>query len=120
MTKQQQLMELRDELAAVYQKELGNIQKLLDSGIERIANDQADVTLKPQESLAICGEAGQIFCDEFGDAALLALERYERNLRKEMVSLGLDYGNDATRQGDIEASVQRDVERPSDHRNGSS
>jgi len=90
MSKQQQLLELRKELAKAYQTELSNIQKLIEGGVARVQNAQASISIAGTASLAMSGEAGQIFREEFGDAALLALERYERNLRKEIASLGLD------------------------------
>jgi hypothetical protein len=95
MSKQQQLLELRKELARAYQAELSNIQKLIEGGVARIENGQAFISVAGTSSLAMSGEAGQLFREEFGDAALLALERYERNLRREIARLGLDCTSDA-------------------------
>jgi len=90
MSKQRQLLELRQELALAYRDELNRIQKLINGGISRIENPEAFVFVTGTKSLVLNGEAGQVFRDEVGDSVLLALERYERNLQKEMSRLGLE------------------------------
>lgn len=90
MSKQQQLLELRDELATAYRAELIGVRKLIEEGVARIGNAHAQVSITGTDSLVGGGEAARVFCDEMNDAAVVALERYERNLRKEISRLGLD------------------------------
>lgn len=90
MDKRQSFIEMRAELTAAYVTELRNVQILLRDGVTRIENGSASIELSEPRPLAADGEAGQTFADEFSDIVCCALERYERNLRKEIERLGLN------------------------------
>lgn len=113
MSKQEQLLELRNELTSAYQSELRNVQRLIESGVSRIENPEACLSLSTAKSLAMSGEAGEIFCDELGDAVMLVLERYERNLRKEMARLGL-YAPASSRDRKVVAAEQPALDAAAD------
>ncbi len=119
MSKQQQLLELRDELATAYRAELISVRKLIDDGVARIANAQAQVSISDADSLVGGGEAARVFCDEMNDAAVVALERYERNLRKEIARLGLDVASadmaPHTQSGSVERSSAKRANGEVDH-----
>ena len=89
MNKQQLFQELRDELASAYTEELASVHGLLESGLTAIKNERAQVHLQEPASLAAKGEAGKIFREELTDAMNLILERYARNLVKEIEHLGI-------------------------------
>ena len=89
MDKRQSFIEMRAELSAAYEIELKNVQLLLRDGATRIENDVVAIQLSEPRPLAADGEAGQIFSDEFTDMLNCTLERYERNLKKEIERLGL-------------------------------
>jgi hypothetical protein len=90
MDKRQSFIEMRAELSAAYETELRNVQMLLQDGVTRIENDVVAIQLSEPRPLAADGEAGQTFSDEFADMLNCTLERYERNLRKEIERLGLN------------------------------
>jgi len=96
MDKRQAFIEMRAELSAAYETELENVQMLLRDGATRIENHGAAIQLSEPRPLAADGEAGQIFSDEFADMLQGTLERYERNLRKEIERLGLDTPSEQT------------------------
>ena len=94
MRKQEQFKELRDELTLEYQKELSDVQKLLDGGVTCIENGQAAIYFGEKNSLILDGEAGRVFREEVADALAITLARYARNLAKEVESLGLKFPQD--------------------------
>ncbi|MEM9354794.1 MAG: hypothetical protein AAGB04_01155 [Pseudomonadota bacterium] len=89
MNKQELFQELRDELTSAYTEELASVQSLLESGLTTIQNERSHVQLQDQTSIAAKGEAGKIFREELADAMTLILERYARNLVKEIEHLGI-------------------------------
>ena len=89
MNKQELFQELRDELASAYTEELASVQSLLESGLTSIKNERSEVEIQDQSSIAAKGEAGKIFREELSDAMNLILERYARNLVKEIEHLGI-------------------------------
>ncbi len=89
MNKQELFQELRDELTSAYTEELAHVQSLLESGLTTIQNERSHVQLQDQTSIAAKGEAGKIFREELADAMTLILERYARNLVKEIEHLGI-------------------------------
>ncbi|MEM7559944.1 MAG: hypothetical protein AAF346_16025 [Pseudomonadota bacterium] len=89
MNKQELFQELRDELTSAYTEELASVQSLLESGLTTIQNERSLVELQDQTSIAAKGEAGKIFREELADAMTLILERYARNLVKEIEHLGI-------------------------------
>ena len=89
MNKQELFKELRDELAVAYEAELSNVHGLLENGITTLNNDKYQVRLDQSASLAAKGEAGKIFREEVADAMNLIIERYARNLIKEIEHLGI-------------------------------
>lgn len=89
MNKQELFQELRDELASAYTEELASVQSLLESGLTSIKNERSEVEIHDQSSIAAKGEAGKIFREELSDAMNLILERYARNLVKEIEHLGI-------------------------------
>ena len=89
MNKQELFQELRDELTSAYTEELSSVQSLLESGLTTIQNERSQVQIQDQTSIAAKGEAGKIFREELADAMTLILERYARNLVKEIEHLGI-------------------------------
>ncbi len=89
MNKQELFQELRDELASAYTEELASVHGLLEGGLTAIKNERSQVHLQETGSIAAKGEAGKIFREELSDAMNLILERYARNLVKEIEHLGI-------------------------------
>ena len=65
------------------------MQSLLESGLTSIKNERSEVEIHDQSSITAKGEAGKIFREELSDAMNLILERYVRNLVKEIEDLGI-------------------------------
>lgn len=89
MNKYQVYKEIREELGADFEKEFKDLQELLTKGVSVIGNAHATLQLVDPKSLAAFGEARKILTEEIEESLRLILERYERNLKKEVGSLGL-------------------------------
>ena len=89
MNKYQLYKQIRQELATGCADELAAVTDLLQSGVTMISGPGSSVDVGAQNSFSSMSEAGRIFREELADAVRLILERYQRNLRKEIVGLGL-------------------------------
>ena len=81
--------QIREELAAHYEKELRNVDALLKSGCETVTGANGRLFCAKTESLIAGGEANKVFREELSEAVRLILERYQRALRREVSALGL-------------------------------
>lgn len=86
--------QIREELAAHYDKELRSVSALLQEGVDAITGPNTRVVCSKTESLVANGDASKVFREEMGEALRLILERYHRSLRKEAETLGLTFEND--------------------------
>lgn len=89
MNKYQLYKQIRIELATSCDKEMKAVTELLESGLNSIVGGKVTIELTTSNSLNAMSEAGRIFREELSEATRLILERYRRNLRKEIVGLGL-------------------------------
>ena len=89
MNKYQLYKQIRQELATGCADELAAVTDLLQNGFTAIGSPTASLDVGAQNSFSSMSEAGRIFREELADAVRLILERYQRNLRKEIVGLGL-------------------------------
>lgn len=83
--------QIREELAAHYEKELRNVSALLQEGIESVVGPSTRVACSKTESLVANGDASKVFREEMSEAVRLILERYHRSLHKEVETLGLSF-----------------------------
>lgn len=90
MNKYQLYKQIRQELATGCDKELKAVSELLDSGITSITGGDATLEVALADSVNSMSEAGRVFRDELNESMRLILDRYRRNLQKEIASLGLD------------------------------
>lgn len=90
MNKYQLYKQIRQELATGCDKELKAVSEILDSGITAIAGGEATLDVALADSVNSMSEAGRVFRDELNESMRLILDRYRRNLQKEIASLGLD------------------------------
>lgn len=89
MNKQQVYRELRHELSTQYHAELQVVRDLLESPAQLLTNGETQLHLDGPVTLPASGEAGKVFREEVADALGIILERYARNLAKEIDELGL-------------------------------
>jgi len=101
--------QIREELAAHYDKELRNVSALLQEGVEAVVGPNTRVACSKTESLVANGDASKVFREEMSEAVRLILERYHRSLRKEVETLGLTFENEgwAEPQADRNGSSNR-------------
>ena len=99
--------QIREELAAHYDKEVRNVGALLEEGVEVVVGSNTRVTCSKTESLVSNGDASKVFREEMSEAVHLILERYQRSLRKEIEALGLSYEKDSwdTKDGGLRGSL---------------
>lgn len=83
--------QIREELAAHYDKELRNVSALLQEGVEAVVGPNTRVACSKTESLVSNGDASKVFREEISEAVRLILERYHRSLHKEVETLGLTF-----------------------------
>lgn len=62
---------------------------MLETPAHALTNGQSQLQLDGLTTLAGSGEAGKVFREEVSDALGIILERYARNLAKEIDDLGL-------------------------------
>ncbi len=87
--------QIREELAAHYDKELRNVSALLQEGVEFVAGPKSRVACSKTETLVASGDANKVFREELSEAIRLILERYHRSLSKEVETLGLSFEKDS-------------------------
>jgi len=87
--------QIREELAAHYDKELRSVSTLLKDGVEFVAGPNSRIACSKTESLVASGDANKVFREELNEAVRLILERYHRSLGKEVQTLGLTFDDDS-------------------------
>ncbi|MCH9765643.1 MAG: hypothetical protein K0U34_06585 [Alphaproteobacteria bacterium] len=100
MNKFQLYRQIREELAAHYDKELRSVVALLEEGVDAVVGANARITCTNADSLVTNGDASKVFREEMSEAVRLILERYQRSLRKEIETLGLTYDGDGWKEPD--------------------
>lgn len=108
--------QIREELAAHYDKELRNVSALLQEGVEAVVGSNTRVACSKTESLVANGDASKVFREEMSEAIRLILERYHRSLSKEVETLGLSFEKDAWKEPQADLGSAHGL-APS-HRNG--
>jgi hypothetical protein len=81
--------QIREELAAHYEKELRTVDALLKSGCDSLVSGNARLSCSKTDALVSSGDANKVFREELSEAVRLILERYQRGLRREVAALGL-------------------------------
>lgn len=81
--------QIRGELAESCTKELHAVDEILQRGLSIVAGGMATIEINTPNSLNSMSESGRIFRDELTQTTRLVLERYQRNLKREMAALGL-------------------------------
>lgn len=106
MNKFQLYRQIREELAAHYEKELRTVTAVLEEGVEAIASSNTRLACSPADSLVTNGDAHKVFREELTESMRFILERYQRSLRKEIETLGIkfDTENWKKQSNDIPAS----------------
>lgn len=110
MNKFQLYRQIREELAAHYDKELRNVTALLEGGVEAVVGSGTRVTCSKTDSLVANGDASKVFREEMSEALKLILERYHRSLRKEIETLGLSYEHEEWKDRNL--GLTGGLERP--------
>ena len=80
---------LRQELSIDYVSEISRVKNLLANGIGDVHDGKALLDVSQTGSLVALGEARKVFREEAWRAMQLILERYERNLKREALGLGI-------------------------------
>lgn len=94
--------QIREELAAHYDKELRNVSTLLKDGVEVVAGPNSRIACSKTDSLVASGDANKVFREELSEAVRLILERYHRSLSKEVQTLGLSFDDDNWTDGNAD------------------
>ena len=96
--------QIREELAAHYDKELRSVSTVLQEGVEFVAGPNSRIACSKTESLVASGDANKVFREELSEAIRLILERYHRSLSKEVETLGLSFEDDSWTEAKAELS----------------
>ena len=98
--------QIRGELAESCSKELRAVEEILQRGLTIVAGGMATIEINTPNSLNSMSESGRIFRDELAQTTRLILERYQRNLKKEMAALGLQDHNSHPETGAMRLSAE--------------